>query len=578
MQTPTTKWISIAILLAAQALAQQPNNAALSGRVTDTSGKPIPKATLLLISGGRSQNGGGPAIQPYHATTAADGSYSFANIEPGAYNLQAYRAGYASAIKGGTDFHEVQGTFRIAAGQQITGIDFALALAATISGVVTDADGDPVADAQIGLWRTYPQPDGTSAYMRPNQYNGPVTSDALTDNNGKYSIENVAPGTYYLSAGAVIGAPTISLFDIQGLSVSRSSELRMSPRPNERPEGYLTTWFPRAIDPSQASPIEVAAARNIQLQKTSLYQVKGKLVPYPSAPPLSQTRVGLLSKAGQGINTIGAFINTGTDGLFEMNGLPPGDYYVQASEYVPNSGTQHVLARQQITIANRDIDGLTLNLLQPALISGAVTIDGKQTNAGLTPFDLGQPPHVGVTLVPAELRQGTSASAPVQSDGSFSLTGVMPGAYRVTAYGPRGTYVKSVRVGGVEVQNTMLNLPSGSSNMQIALGTAGSIRANIQAAANGAMADYVIVVPAASTPGVDWKFQNYEMAGDGDYVSIPNLPPGSYRLYALAPLDKMNFDPAILKRYESQSVPVTVSGGEQSTTTIGTIPATGGIK
>ena len=203
--------------MAAQALAQQSDNATLSGRVTDSSGKPISKATLLLISGGRSQNGGGPAIQPYRATTGADGAYSFANVEPGAYNLQAFRAGYASAIKGGTDLRQLQGTLRIADGQQIAGMDFALAPAATISGTVTDANGDPVADAQIGLWRKYPQPDGTSAYMRPNQVSGPVTSDALTGNDGKYTIENIAPGTYYLSAGAVIGAPTISLFDIEGL-------------------------------------------------------------------------------------------------------------------------------------------------------------------------------------------------------------------------------------------------------------------------------------------------------------------------------------------------------------------------
>jgi hypothetical protein len=154
----------------------------------------------------------------------------------------------------------------------------------------------------------------------------------------------------------------------------------------------------------------------------------------------------------------------------------------------------------------------------------------------------------------------------------------MPGAYRVSAYGPRGTYVKSVRAGGIEVQNSMLNLPSGASNMQIALGTAGSIRANIQPAANGVIAENVIVVPAAPTPGVDWKYQEYGMAGDGDYVSIPNLPPGSYRLYAIGPLDMMNFDPAILKQYEGQGVPVTVGGGEQSVTALGTIPATEGSK
>jgi hypothetical protein len=66
--------------------------------------------------------------------------------------------------------------------------------------------------------------------------------------------------------------------------------------------------------------------------------IKGKLVPYPSARPLSQIRIGLLFKAAQGINTFGAFTNTGKDGSFEMNGVPPVDYYVPAPEPIPDFG------------------------------------------------------------------------------------------------------------------------------------------------------------------------------------------------------------------------------------------------
>jgi Carboxypeptidase regulatory-like domain len=78
-----TRTTILAILLwALPAFAQQPNTASLTGGVTDTAGKPIAKATLLLLGGGR-RLGLTPNFQPYRATTANDGTYSFAGIQPG---------------------------------------------------------------------------------------------------------------------------------------------------------------------------------------------------------------------------------------------------------------------------------------------------------------------------------------------------------------------------------------------------------------------------------------------------------------------------------------------------------------
>jgi len=555
--------ILVAILCAQATFAQPPNTASLTGRVTDTAGKPIAKATLLLVGGGRGP-GGIPNAQPYRATTAADGAYSFTDLQPGAYNLQAWRAGYATGLLGAESFYELTGSLRLAASQKMTGVNFALAPAATISGRITDASGNPVADAQLGLWRHYLTSDGTYQTTRVNQISGPANADAITDNDGKYSIENVAPGTDYLSAGLVSGVPgVLSLLSLQGLGVTRFQYSQT------QPEAWATTWFPHAIDGASASPIEIAAGRvitvDIQLRKTPVYLVKGQLVEAPPTltreqgrliasapgPPLDQLRIGLLTAQGQPITSVTA-INR-RNGSFLVNGVPPGEYYLRA--IAPGSGSPTTVGSQKITVVDRDID-VVFNLPAPVEIHGTLT-----SNAPL-------PPSIILQFTPAEFPAANSISVPLGSDGAFTMPGFMPGEYRVKAWAPLGNYLKSININGAEVAtNSAVALASGPATLQIALGSpTGSIHANIRPDATGAIARYVTVVPVAPLPGIDWRVTWFAPPDE-----LKDLPPGAYRLYAIDAADPSAIPADALKGYDNQSVTVTIAAGDPVTTTLRTI-------
>jgi hypothetical protein len=246
------------------------------------------------------------------------------------------------------------------------------------------------------------------------------------------------------------------------------------------------------------------------------------------------------------------------NGSFVVNGVPPGEYYLRA--IAPGSGSPPTIGLQKITVADRNID-VALNLPAPVEIHGTVT-----SNAPL-------PPNIILQFTPAEFSLANSISVPIGSDGAFTLPAFMPGDYRVKAWAPRGSYLKAITINGAQAAtNSVVTLPSGPVTMQLVLGSpTGSIRANIQPDASGAIANNVFVVPAEPIPGVDWPLQWFGPGDDGVHAVIPDLPPGPYRLYAMNTADPSSLNAAALKPYENQSVAVTVTSGDPVVTTLPTI-------
>jgi protocatechuate 3,4-dioxygenase beta subunit len=522
--------ITLVLFSAICAIAQQPESATITGRVTDTSGKPIGGATLQLsgISRGRA-----PAPQPYTTTTASDGVYSFTGIDPGNHTLKVIRAGYIPA--------EVP-----ADGSK--NIDLALTPASSISGKITDENGDPVYGVVLQIWHQTRSPDGTT-HLTPAQ------GSATTDNSGQFKIPNLQPGTFYVSANGfpLTGIPDAQLFDIVGLRVYRPPNPIFSapPRPGQRPQAYLTAWFP--------TPVQITAGRDvstidIQLHKTPLYRVSGRVVNSPGPAHLQ-----VMTSAGRSVNT-GQIDNIAPDGSFEQNGLAPGDYDVAVlGTTMANRG---LFATEKFTIADKDIDGLSITVPPPAEVRGTLTIDGKPARQPLT---------VSLTGLDVPPNLNGFQQSKVESDGSFTIPRAIPGMYHISA-APQGAYLTSVLLNGTEVGYNAFNLSGGSSTLRIAFTTAtGQVRVNVQPDAQGVTARFVVIVPELNTPSVTWRHMQLNTAGNGVFSGV-ELPPGVYRIYAPGGVDENTFDPETLKQYESQSVKVTVTGGEQVVTTVTTIP------
>ncbi|MGV2985244.1 carboxypeptidase regulatory-like domain-containing protein [Microbacterium sp. AGC85] len=113
-------------------------------------------------------------------TTAADGTYSFPLIGDGTYDVAITVPAGTVAVTPATRNETVAGT-------DLTGIDFELARLGSISGTITDSDGDPLDGVTVSL-------DGPAG-----------TTTATSGADGTYSIGDLPPGTYDISVIAPDG-------------------------------------------------------------------------------------------------------------------------------------------------------------------------------------------------------------------------------------------------------------------------------------------------------------------------------------------------------------------------------------
>jgi hypothetical protein len=152
-------------------LARFAVSASIEGRVLSTSGEPLKKATLTIIS---------PPLR-LSVETAEDGRFGFSGLSLGRFTVTIQCRGYASQNR----------TIALQPSQPDESLTFTLLKQAVITGRVTDQDGDPVAASVIALQYRY---SGGRRRLTGAGVNG------QTDEQGNYRIHDLPPGTYYLQA------------------------------------------------------------------------------------------------------------------------------------------------------------------------------------------------------------------------------------------------------------------------------------------------------------------------------------------------------------------------------------------
>ena len=190
------------------------------GTVTDVSlGAPasdIPVSIYEVVSGGN--------ILVGEEMTAVDGTYSFTDLNPGTYLVEA-AAPFGYAVS--PESHTV-----ILDGTDVFSVDFDLTVTiADISGSVTDiASGDGAYGILVAL------------YQEINEEHV-LVDDVLTSSDGTYDFDNLAPGTYVVEAVAPIGfivdpdnhTVILNGADVSGVDFGLSA---LSVTNNSRGKGY----------------------------------------------------------------------------------------------------------------------------------------------------------------------------------------------------------------------------------------------------------------------------------------------------------------------------------------------------
>jgi hypothetical protein len=502
----------------------------LRGVVQDSNGRGLPQAQVVVMGMGPPSD-----LLVLHSDNA--GRFEALGLAPGRYNVLASKAGYFA-----TDRHlaDISGLMEVKE-HDIRDVPLRLTPWGVITGRVEDDLREPITGARVRLMAlTY---ENGRRLLRESAY--PATTDDL----GSYRIYGVRPGTYLVTA---------TLGDVASADVP----------------GYGLTFAPGADTPGQAQAIDVRAGDtrpgiNVQLQRSLTVQVAGRVVS-PDGAATTGGSLNLIPSQRSG-SVVGLEIGASRDnnGNFAFRNVPPGDYVIQSYRGRSGSMREGDFGSLRVTVNDRDITGLTVQLSSGVSISGRVRLDTRDASPSFSAADF------KIVAVPVDFDtspQSNWAESQATTDGAFELHGVS-GTRRLQVVNvPKGWAFRELRLGGVDVTDRPLLMNASVGGLEAVLTDrvsvlSGIVRDNQQRP----VASSSVVVFSTDRDRWYWRSRFLRLAvsdGDGRY-SVQGLPFGSYYV---AVVDQPSNegedawqDPAYLEAISRTATTTTVRDGDQST-------------
>ncbi len=404
--------------------------AVLEGRVTDGH-RPLAGARVALEVSSRtlrtSHSMGLPPVE-----TGADGSFHFADLEPGTtIDLQASHAGFLARRLS---------KVAVPTGRPLT---IALEQGARISGRVLDESGSPVEHAWVSARlqdRELPFPQG-AAGSRPTEADGRFTIDGAP--GGRIALEARAPGFEARKVTGLEVAAAGSLDDVEivlkrgaavvgqvttdaGLPVAGAEVSAEGSGTTTDGDGAFriegVALGQRVVlashpDLGRASQeVEVGAGETrVDLRLTRGVSLEGR-VANRAGEPVAGAEVWLLGDMGS-LGRMGGIPGSATSdaqGGFRFENVAPGSYRLGAGRHGGAQG-----AGRTVEVAGEPLAGLDLVVDPGVVLSGRIL--------GVHPQDL------ATLSVEVQAAKGESGPAEVAADGSYRLEGLSPGDWQVTA-------------------------------------------------------------------------------------------------------------------------------------------------
>jgi hypothetical protein len=543
-------FLSAVLLATGQETAPAASASSIAGTVVKEPGsQPLKKVVVEFIA--EDQKVGGN----YTASTDGDGHFHIDNVLPGRYRLFLEKTGFAG-VNGHGMKSDVE-AFTVQAGQTTDDLVLRMMPTATISGRITDEDGEPVAGVRV-----------IAQKKKPGKATRETAGSEATNDLGEYRIAGLFPGQYWI----VVMPPP----DIRDFTPPREKPAPGGSQDDAQADTrYVTTYYPGAYDAAQASTVTLKAGDempvSISLIPSRTYRVRGMVTGVSAQKTVV---VELVPKAGDSIRAN----EVGPDGQFELRGVAPGSYVLRATA---STDAQPLVARQDVNVVAADVDGVKLAPLASFRLSGHLRIEGAAA-ADLTQYT--------VNLRQAELPEDLGlfmtqdffgAGAPVDRLGNFEWKNVNPGNYIVQVYGgdAQGSFfVKSATLGGRDIETGFT--ASGPAALDLVVSSKGG---TIEGAVAEKEKDVDNGHPVANATVVAVPEEKYrklpDRFGSGatdqhGHFTIRGLAPGSYTVYAWQDLDEgVYHDDDFLKSQEANGKAVKVEEGSHQAVELKLSPA-----
>jgi hypothetical protein len=507
--------------------ARTPPTSSLSGIVVSENERtPLTRARIVLTST--------TLAEPRVAISGPDGRYRFAHLPAAGYVVGAMRSGYAPQEYGARPSAPTE-LVRLGDNENRTGIDFALASAGVITGVILDEDGKPFAGAAVEALVS--RTDAGLATLV-------AVSSARTDDRGAFRLAGLAAGQYYVSA---LDPAFARVGDETG------------------PLHYTPTFYPGVIFAEEATRVSVTPAGGappitITLKIVRPARVSGLMAADDRRALVSGSLV-MTPVHTEGIMTIATEdVRILPDGSFVVRGVPPGRYELHARGEVDTTSAT-LFATYRVIVDGLDIPDVQMTLIPGAVLSGVMVVEAGRT---------GQPSGVRVRAPLADgSRSGDALTGDVQADGSYRILGLRPGIHMITVDGLRAPWVvKRVTYQGQDItdsgvvaesrqrfENVLVTVTDRASDLS------GVVRTPSGSAAAGAM---VLIIPVSeefwTRLGRRLGVVRTDTAGR---YRLRGLPPGEYRAVASLDLDESEVHRAgLLRDLSAAGIPLTLAGIE----------------
>lgn len=416
---------------------------------------------------------------------------------------------------------------QVAVGPEPSPVVIKLVPEGVVLGQITDPDGEPMrAVVRAFGWEM------VQGRRQLQDFGGQTT-----DEDGRYRIFNLMPGTYYLRAEP--SRPALAFR-----------------------QGYSPAYFPGVSQFSAATPLQVGAGQKVQadltLHPTPAFQIAGRVTGYSSMGD-----VELVEAAGAGAR-LQVDVNPAT-GTFVARGVPAGSYKLVATG---TDAQGRPLEGETAVNVSADRSGITVTLAPPAAVP--VIVQTEFTHTALT-----SNAH-GVFVRLSSLDAGTEnifspAMLVAQTTGGhLTVPSVKPGRYWVEASPTGPWYVQSLVSGSTDLFSDPLVVGSAGevAPIQVLLRDDGaSLGGEVRSQDNGVAASVLAVRPDEPLR-VPWRAVT---TAQGTF-RFDNLPPGDYVILAFDNIASLEYaNPDALRDYLSQGTQVSLSSKDTKTVDVDVI-------
>jgi uncharacterized protein (DUF2141 family) len=569
----------LTVLCPAVATAQTRDTAArvrgtavISGMVVsdDAEARPVRKARVTC---------GGAGLRGQTTITDDHGRFSFTGLVPGRYIVTASKDAWVMVSYGAKRPMRPGSAIPIAAGKTA---DIALRMprGSVIAGTVLDHNTQPAVGTTVRAFG-FATVNGERQLVQ-------TANASTTDERGAYRIYGLAPGEYVVGA---IGRTTGGAFPAGDLRLTTDLDVRhatsgnpQAPPPPERGVALATTYYPGSAVASQAGMISIGKGEerdgvDFSVQMVATARVEG-IVTLPEGGIPSGAEINLIAASQPLPHAPFDALRTGrvaSDGSFSFAGVSPGQYSlivrVSRSSAKPDgtAGPAQLLwASTDLSVDGEHVSGLQLTLAPGMTISGRVRFDGSLAPPG----NLGGV-RVSLQAVQTETRVAfVPPAATVSPDGRFTIAGVTPGRYRLTA-----SFPGSDRPGNWTLRSSLV---SGQDSLDVPFVVApgqhvgdasitfvdrlAQLSGAIQSAADAALNTFTVIL--FPTDQALWlpqsrRIQALRPAADGAFT-FRNLSAGDYMLAAIDDVEFGEwFDPSFLQRLLPTAMKIAIAEGEQ---------------